>query len=89
MKRGWLYRLDCLPREDTHYLCSHSHTDINKTRGVTQTLPQIPRMGVKGLSTFLKDHRHKLSYTLELKSTDLTTPDAIAHDIHLVVDGWS
>ncbi|KAF8484106.1 hypothetical protein JB92DRAFT_2821711 [Gautieria morchelliformis] len=55
-------------------------------------------MGVKGLSTFLKDHRHKLSYTLELKSTDLNiAPDAIAaaethhddHGIRLVVDGWS
>lgn len=57
-------------------------------------------MGVKGLTAFLKEHKEKLSYILELKATDTAAPangyttaephlDAHGHDIDVVVDGWS
>ena len=64
--------------------------------------PHTP-MGVKGLTTFLKEHRHKLSCTLELETTDSADTTATAHasptaethhdargrGIDVVVDGWS
>ncbi|KAF8526046.1 hypothetical protein BU17DRAFT_41213 [Hysterangium stoloniferum] len=50
-------------------------------------------MGVKGLTTYFKDHRHQLSHTIELKPRNLddsaNTSLEARQEIRVVVDGWS
>jgi hypothetical protein len=53
-------------------------------------------MGVKGLSSYLREHKHKLSYTLELTSNDSRLRAVGADetrsevdDVRVIVDGWS
>ncbi|KIJ51323.1 hypothetical protein M422DRAFT_26742 [Sphaerobolus stellatus SS14] len=50
-------------------------------------------MGVRGLTTYLKNNRHKVSYTLELSSKgqihDGNSVSGTTSEITVVVDGWS
>lgn len=42
-------------------------------------------MGVRGLTTYLKENRHHLSHIRELKSNGGTAVETV----NVVVDGWS
>lgn len=47
------------------------------------------RMGIKGLSSYIKEHRRKLSYSLELSSKVSPLGDDAGSELRVIVDGWS
>lgn len=51
----------------------------------SNNLIPFSQMGVKGLTTFLKENRRKLSSTHEFRSNGGTSSE----NVKVIVDGWS